>query len=351
MDFECGFEFAHGGDIYSHSNNILDFSVNINPLGLSERVLKAGENALMLASCYPDTKCRELRAALAKVHNLNEDNIICGNGAGEIIFNIVFALKPKRVLILSPTFAEYERAARAIGAEIVYYSLREENNFTVENDILKIIRNVDMIFICNPNNPTGVCIENKLIEQILNNTGVYVLADECFMDVVEDNQNYSVLHLVEKYNKLFVLKAFTKLYAMPGIRLGYGLCSNKQLLADIYSVRQPWSVSLIAQKMGVEALNEVNLKKETVKYINTERAFLTDKLRELGIKYYSSEANYILLKSNNDLYSELLRHNILIRKCSNYKGLNDSYFRIAVKQHGDNVRLIKALEVIKWQSQ
>lgn len=341
---------VHGGDIYSYNKSLIDFSVNINPLGTPRSVYKAGVKALGQSESYPDMLCRSLRYAIAKNIGLSLDNIICGNGAAELIFNAVYALKPKKALLLAPTFAEYEAALNAVGTEIIYYELKEENGFAVCEDVLNYLDGCDMVFICNPNNPTGVCTPKELVLKITE-SGAFVIADECFMDFVQDNEHYSVIDMIHKYNNLFVLKAFTKLYAMPGIRLGFAVCGNMDLIEKMYGVRQPWNVSLAAQIMGIAALDETDLPQRTRALVADERAYLFAELTRLGISCVPSQVNFILFKAQKGIDKELLKQGILIRNCSNYRGLGEGWYRIAVKTHNDNLRLIRAVEVILWQKQ
>lgn len=336
----------HGGDIYSFDKKMLDFSSNINPLGFSEAVYKAGCEGLKASNAYPDALCRQLRGAIADSLGLPFDDIICGNGAAELIYNIVAALKPKKILLTAPTFGEYEAAAA--GADIGYYYLREKNGFKIQEDILNYITDeTDMVFICNPNNPTGVLTDKKLILKIADRCGrcgAFAVIDECFMDFAENADRYSVL--TEQRDNMLVLKAFTKLYAMPGIRLGWAVCHNRNIIDKMYGARQPWSVSVAAQKMGIAALNEKTLPMQTKALIKAERKYLEGCLDSLGINYFKSEANFILLKTEIQLADKLIEKGILIRKCCDYKGLGKQYYRIAVKSHRDNEILAAALSEV-----
>lgn len=336
----------HGGDIYSYSKKMLDFSSNINPLGFSEAVYKAGCEGLKMSNAYPDVLCRQLRRAIADSYGLLFDDIICGNGAAELIYNIVSALKPEKILLTAPTFGEYEAAS--VGADISYYYLKEENGFKIQEDILNYITNeTDMVFICNPNNPTGILTDKELILQIADRCrrcGAFAVVDECFMDFAENADRYSVLN--EQRDNMLVLKAFTKMYAMPGMRLGWAVCHNQNIIDKMYGARQPWSVSVAAQKMGISALNEKTLPMQTRAFIKAEREYLENCLDSLGIKYFKSEVNFILLKTEIQLADELDQRGILIRKCDNYTGLGWQYYRIAVKSHKDNEILAAALSEV-----
>lgn len=348
---------VHGGDIYSYDGDILDFSANINPLGIQQHIVEAAKESVMDMGHYPDVECRRLRKAISGMEKVDANDIICGNGAAEIIFNIVAALKPEKVLFLAPTFAEYEQAADTVGALKCYYYIKEDNDFTVEEDILEAItEDIDMIFLCNPNNPTGRVMDINLLKKIadrcvINNT--FLVIDECFMDFVSENEKYSMLPYINDYsNNLMIIKAFTKMYAMPGIRLGYGMSCAHELLEKMYEYRQPWSVSVVAQAAGEAATELTGLAELTRQYVDMERTFLMNELSKLNvltngqIKAYESKANYILIKASEGLDSQLLDYRILIRNCDNYRGLGKGYYRIAVRTHDENMKLIDAVRKI-----
>lgn len=332
----------HGGEIYNIENRVIDFSININPLGMPQEVMEVGVDAVELSAVYPDTNCSELKIALAEKYMLNSENIVCGNGAGELIFAICQGIKPKKVLITAPSFSEYKRAAMAVEAEIIEYPLYEKNSFMPEKDIIAAIKEVDLAFLCNPHNPTGVLWKNcrTMVKSCPDTT---IVIDECFMDFVDVPETMSTY--VDKYKNLVVLNAFTKIYAMAGVRLGFCLC-NKNIADKIKAVLQPWNVSLIAQKMGVEALKCEDFVERTINYVNTERFRLETALKDLGIKFFKGSANFILIYSEIDLYNELLEHNILIRDCSNFDNLGKGYYRIAIGSEENNSKLIYALRQI-----
>lgn len=351
--------YTHGADIYTaaieldiNENSIIDFSSNINPYGLSEGVKTAIVDSLQYADRYPDVNCRALSEALSHYENVQRDYIFCSNGADESIYRIVNFLRPKNAVVLAPTFSEYEHALEAVGCKVKYHYLKEENEFILGEDIIKkITKTTDILFICNPNNPTGQLTDKKTIEKILSHCeqmDTVVVIDECFMDFVKDNEEYSAKNLLSIYSNLVILKAFTKIFAMAGIRLGYCMSSNIRIMDGIKETGPVWNVSTIAQFAGVAAINETEYLTESLQYIEEQKKYLLDKLDILGLKVYSPNANYILFKCTKDidLKYELLQYGIMIRSCNNYEGLNDSYYRIAVKKEEDNKLLIRALKNI-----
>lgn len=334
----------HGGEIYNKSIK-LDFSININPLGMPDRVKQSIIDNVDNFEIYPDTQCIELRKKLSKVEGVPFENIVCGNGADDLIFRIGQSLRPRNALMLSPTFSEYEKSLE--DCRVKYYPLREEFNFKIQHDILEYISNVDVMYLCNPNNPTGILIDDSIFNLIVDRCikeNVTLIVDECFLDFTTNGKSFK-RYLNSNIN-LIILKAFTKIFSMAGIRLGYALCSNSKICERISNCGQSWSVSTVAQVCGVSALDCIDYFSKTREYIKTEKEFLTSNFKSLDLKYYPSDANYILVKSSIDLYSKLLGESILIRECSNYVGLDNSYFRIAIKRHQDNIILIDTLKKI-----
>ena len=313
----------HGGDIYTYGK-VLDFSANINPIGTPENVLKAAVQGVYQMNNYPDPLCRELKSAIGNMEGICKDYIICGNGAADLIFQLAMAKTPKRALLVAPGFTEYQQALECIGTEIIYYKLERERDFMLEEDFLLYLKaDIDMIFLCNPNNPTGKTIPMKLLDKIIdvcNKRSIFLVLDECFNDFLEYPEEYSKKNEVIKYKNLFILKAFTKMYAMAGLRLGYGLCGDEELIEKIQVSRQPWSVSIPAQAAGIAALKEMEFPEKTRCYIKKEREYLCRCMNQMGITYWEPEANYIFFNSQLDLKELLLERNILIRDCSNYIG-------------------------------
>lgn len=339
---------AHGGDIY-RNKVALDFSVNVNPLGAPESVIKAVRDAAADIGCYPDIQCESLVRAISRFERVPKEDVICGNGAAELFFAAVQAVKPKRALLLTPSFAEYERALGAVNAQITYYQTLSEKMFEPEESLLeRITPETDMIFLCNPNNPTGRLFPKELLERLLNRCRryqVFLILDECFIDFLKEPEKIEMTHKRDSYKNLLIIKAFTKLFAMPGLRLGYGISGNRELLRKMQDVLQPWNVSLPAQAAGVAALTDCgeycvkDYLRETRKYVSEEREYLTAVLSDMGFYVYPSKVNYIFFSGKSGLYYEALKDGFLIRDCSGYRGLSPGYYRIAVRTNKENERL------------
>ncbi|MFI3226086.1 MAG: threonine-phosphate decarboxylase [Clostridia bacterium] len=337
---------THGGDIYSFEKETgiipLDFSENTNPLGLPTSVKRAIINSVETFCAYPDLNCTDLTIATALFYDVSPTHLLFGNGAADLIFKIAYCLKPKKAIVLAPTFSEYEIALKNAGADVDYYYLSE--NFQISDDILDIVEN-KVVFICNPNNPTGTLCDTTLLKKIAQKAQ-YLIIDECFMDFVCNSDKYSLLSEINNYPNIIILKAFTKIFSMAGLRLGFCVSSNVELLHNINSQGQPWSVSTVAQVAGIACFEESDFVSKTQKLILTERSYLQNELNILGFEVYQSSTNYILFKTPIELQKSLKSFGIMIRLCSNYIGLNDNYYRIAVRSHEENLRLINTLNII-----
>lgn len=341
--------YKHGGDIYTYKN-MLDFSANINPLGTPQSVINAACEGVRESSNYPDPQCRALVRAISAHEKIAETKIICGNGAADLIFSLCTALKPKKALLIAPSFYEYEQALRAVDCEIQYHDLTIENGFQLSEAYLNdLTDDVDIAFVCNPNNPTGILTKKPLLLAILEKCkekGVFLVVDECFNDFLQDPAVHTLKAQIDDYNDFFILKAFTKIYAMAGLRLGYGLTANTTLLGQMKQCSQPWSVSIPAQKAGIAALKEDDYVKRTLAMIAAEKTYLIRELNQAGFTVYDSAANYLFFQGPPTLHQACLAQGVMIRDCSNYRGLNEGFYRIVVKQHDDNVALIKTMKKI-----
>ncbi len=337
----------HGGDVYRY-RNCLDFSANCNPLGTPEPVKKAIIESVEHLNDYPQVGCGPLRSAIAKYENTKKEYLLCGNGAADLIFSLCRAMSPKKALLLAPTFAEYEQALVSTGCEIVRFELREQEDFRVEQRYLEVLEREapDMIFLCNPNNPTGITVQQELLEKILEkctDLGSFMVVDECFLDFVKEPETHTLKEKLDSHRNLFILKAFTKRYAIPGVRLGYGMCSDRSVLEKMEQMTQPWNVSTMAQEAGLAALKEQEYVEKGRQLIFTESAWMKKEMTDLGLKVFPSEANYIFFCGPEELFGMCVEKGILIRDCSNYPGLKKGYFRVAVKLHEQNEKLIHVL--------
>ena len=335
---------THGGNAYGYKIAI-DFSVNTNPLGIPENVKKAVMESADLWESYPDPFCSELKKKISDYENISSSEIVCGNGADDLIYRIVHALKPKKALICIPCFSEYGKALSEVNCKIMKYILDERKNFMCDSMLSeKITPDTDIVFIGSPNNPTGKIIPSEVLESVAEKcrkNGTVLVCDECFIDFTENPEKYTLKNFINEY--CIILRAFTKSYAMAGLRLGYALFENSNLADMVSGSGQFWSVSVPAQWAGISALDETEYIRKTVGMIKKEREYLIRELSETVFKVYSSDVNYILFKAPCGLDDRLAEKGILIRNCSNYSGLSEGFYRIAVKTHTENEYLISNL--------
>lgn len=341
-------EQIHGGDIYRHTI-AADFSVNSNPLGPQEAVVRAVRDSAVRMVHYPDVQCEGLRNAISSFEGVDASEILCGNGAAELFFAAVLAVKPKRALLPAPTFAEYENALRLVCPDIRYYELKARDGFAVQEDLLEELdAGFDMLFLCNPNNPTGVVTEKELLGKVLEKCkehGTILVLDECFIEFLEEPQRYEMQKYRGEYPELLVIKAFTKIFCMPGLRLGYAVSANASLLRDMASCMQPWNVSVPAQEAGTAALEDYRDYLEATRaFVKEGREYLIRELDGLGYETYESRANYVFFKGSPGLYDQALKAGYLIRDCGNYRGLSSGYYRIAVRSRQENERMVQWLK-------
>lgn len=375
----------HGGDVYSAEDELgidrsklLDFSANIMPAEIDDRIKNSIIAALDNCRYYPDPQQRRLRQALAAHHKLQPDQIVCGNGAADLIYRTVHALKPVRAYLPVPSFSEYERALRETSCKINYWQLNPENGFQIENNMLNWLseqeeadsaegarddHGASLLILCQPNNPTGLLIEPTILAKVIERCaelGIYLLIDECFLDFLKpaEAELYSSmdkLRLVTSCGsgpKLMLLRSMTKYYSLPGLRAGY-LCTTAELAANILASGQPWPVGTLTEAAVLAIINrdqetQNNQARQVARWLAAEKPLLEQALRECGFDVWSGAANYIFFRAVKypDLDINLRKQGIIIRSCTNYVGLDQTYFRIAVLSPGENFQFILALKEI-----
>ena len=336
----------HGGDVYTNDVR-LDFSANINPAGTPDAVRQAIVRAAAHCGAYPDPYCTKLRQKIASFEGVPAEAVLCGNGAAELIYAFAYALpKAKKALIVSPTFCEYETALRAAGVAPDHLLLREADGFFVTDTLSRVdFSAYSALFLCSPNNPTGLTVDVRMVEALAQ-TGVRLFLDLTFLDLTDNPEKYDIPSLIQRHPNVTVLRAFTKSYAMAGVRLGYVLCGDSAFLEAMSEKTQCWNVSVLAQAAGVAALDCGAWLKASVAEIAAERARLTQALRQLGVRVWPGEANFLLLYSDADLCGELRKRGILLRDCANYPGLRKGFVRIAVRTREENDALLAALREV-----
>lgn len=372
----------HGGDIYSYSQ-IRDFSANINAQGMPESVREAARAAVDASLHYPDPAYRSLRYALAEREGVDDSQIICGNGAAELMFSLAAARRPGSAFLAVPSFFEYEQALTAFGCRIDYFCLRESEGFVLKADFLEAIpEGTEMIILGNPNNPTGRLVSGEILKSlfaICQERHIFLVLDESFFDFLTEEDRGKTLDGVSELREmknLFLLKSFTKMYGMPGLRFGYGICSDTALLDQMRSMMQPWNVSVPSQMAAEAAADEISFAKKTAADTARNRQEMKRRMEECGYRVYDSNANFLLFQDEIDLSGAgneaeeklhgtvrkesmkecqnaghgrctlqefCLQHGFLIRDCSNFPGLSRGYYRICVRGHEENELLLAVL--------
>ena len=360
-----GGQMEHGGDIYTNQNIELDFSVNLSPPGPPETVMRALQEMMSTApgrqflSQYPDPQCRELREALAQNRGIPKEWILCGNGASELLMAAVQALRPERAMIPVPTYQGYERALMAVGTEIVRHRLNREDGYALTDRMIADLKKPadqisrtgpSILFLCNPNNPVGNCIEPVLLQQIAEHcreSGIILIVDECYLDLLPDGRSRSMVRELAGNPDLVIINAFTKTYAMPGIRLGYLMTSNGRLMEKIRLQLPEWSVSMIAQRAGIAALGDREYPAGAAEAVRREREYVCRRLRALGAEVFGGEAPFILFNTAEELYEPLKAQGILIRKCNGMPGFEESegnFYRVGIRTRVENEHLLARIE-------
>ncbi|MGM9539122.1 threonine-phosphate decarboxylase CobD [Anaerovibrio sp.] len=348
--------FVHGGDVYSAGSPLghwLDFSANINPLGLSERVKQAITDNIEGLVHYPDPMGRALKQAVSASYNLPEKSVVLGNGAAELFYVYFHAMRPERVLLPVPSFSEYEKAARSADAEIKYFYLQEQDDFRLDfAGLQEAMDDCQAVVLGNPNNPTGELLGREAVEAFVRaagKNGTDVMVDESFLDFRPDRQLYSVADLAAKYDNLLVVSSLTKAFAIPGLRLGYGTAAEG-LVKKLDFSKDTWNVNSLAQAAGVAALADIGYKNRTLDFINENVPAMYRALQGIkGLKVYKPSVNFVLLNLSGcgmtswQLAEKMKRHGVLIRDCSNYPGLDGRFVRLAVRGRDDNELMLNVL--------
>ena len=359
----------HGGDVYGREG-VLDFSASINPMGMPEQAAEALRQSVRCVGQYPDPACRALREAIGRARGLDPEMIVCGNGAAELILALARAIRPSRSVLFAPCFSEYARALSVCALQPEYVLCRPDSDFRLPQPFERVIpEDAGAVFVCNPQNPAGVCSGRddllRLLE-VCERRGAVLILDECFLPLVSGDPGgegsgrgageaeRSLLPFAAEHPGLVVLRSFTKLYAMPGLRLGYAVLSDGKLRGKLKENLPAWNVSAPASAAGIAALQseQEGFTGKTLALTGAGRRQLREGLFSLEIRDVWGEANYLLLRGPEGLAEKLLERGILIRDCRSFPGLSPGYYRIAVRKEEENRALLDALsEVVIWQKQ
>ena len=349
---------VHGADINSaaelyglEADKIIDFSSNINPFIVNsmDKIVAAGVDSLQK---YPDIKYRRLRKNIADYLGVDDSQVIPGNGATEIIYLLMRNLSG-RLAIVNPTFSEYRKGAEIAGLSVVDFVMDWKKDFELDLDeIYKRKDEFDSIFICNPNNPDGLVRDIKKLLEFAEREGKLLIVDETFIEFADSEKEISLINEVYKSKNLFIIRAVTKFFGIPGIRLGYGITSNTELLNKMYEEKEPWTINSFADSASDFIFKEWDYIKKSKDYFSKERICMINEINKIdGIKAFNSDANFILVRFENrnilDVKENLLkRAGLLIRDASNFIGLDSSFARVAIKSHEQNIVLLDALRSV-----
>jgi len=345
---------VHGGSYSVDPRTVkIDFSSNVNPLGVSKKVIESIRRDLAsLTSSYPDPECKELKQALSNYLNVDSDNISVGNGATDIIHNFARLFAKKKVVIPSPSFCEYELASRRVGAEVLLVPLRNSN--LDADEIIEKADDSDALFLCNPNNPTGLLYKKSLkniIEKI--NGTTKILVDECFVELVNHPERHTMIRNINEFDNVIILRSLTKSFGLAGLRLGYSV-SSPMIAKRLTALQVSWNVNRLAQKAGVAALEDLEHLRKARAIIKEQRNLMYYSLRSKTSSFLpsKSDANFFLIhvphkKTSKEIRDTLLsKCGILVRDCSAFSGMGSSYIRVSVKKHPENLKLLYGLESI-----
>lgn len=352
----------HGSDlekieeIYGiNKDEIISFSANVNPLGVSPRLREELANKIDAITTYPDREYTSLRKCIANYCGTEYENVIVGNGSTELISLFIQIEHPKKALVIGPTYSEYEREISLGGGTTLYYPLREKDNFRldVEDFISHLNESIDLLVICNPNNPTSSCITRKEMRHILDackQHDIYVMVDETYVEFADNMDDISAVPLTNHYNNIIILRGTSKFFAAPGLRLGYAITGNRDLIKSINTRKNPWTINSLAVIAGETMFTDTNYIAETKALIHTERERIYNALKEHpAYKVYEPSGNFILVRilkedlTSQDIFDLAIREKLMIRDCSSFPFLDNKYIRFCLMNPEDNDRLLNCL--------
>lgn len=352
----------HGSDLEKiemlygiKKENITSFSANVNPLGISPRLRDTLTSKINVITSYPDRDYTSLRKCIGNYVHTDSEDIIVGNGSTELISLFIQIEHPKKALILGPTYSEYEREISLGGGTSLYYPLKEEEDFQLNVvDFSRYLNeNIDLLVICNPNNPTSTSIPLEDMRQILDickRYGIFVMIDETYVEFTPDIENITAVSLTHYYNNLIILRGISKFFAAPGLRLGYAITGNRDLIKRINTRKNPWTINSLAEVAGELMFTDIEYIKETKTLIANERARIYGRLLgEPSLKVYEPSANFILVRildpkiTAKDLFETAIKEGLMIRDCSTFPFLGSQYIRFCFMTSGKNEQLLNCI--------
>ena len=355
----------HGSDLekieeYYHipKEEIVSFGANVNPLGLSFAVKEKLAANLDIISTYPDRNYKSLKNVIGNYTGVSPEHIVVGNGSTELISLLISQRKPKRALLLGPTYSEYARELSLIGGKISDYNLKESDNFELDiNDFLNsITEDTDLVIICNPNNPTSSALTCTQLEEIIfecEKRDIFVMIDETYVEFAPSMKSITAVPLVDRYDNFMVIRGVSKFFAAPGLRFGYGITSNAAFLSSLLEHQNPWSLNSVAAYAGELMLNDKEYIQKTRDLICTERDRMMHELSNLpGAKIYDAYGNFILVKISKegltsfDVFEACILEKMMIRDCASFESLDGEFIRFCIMSPEDNTKLLNCLKKV-----
>lgn len=334
---------------------IISFSSNVNPLGISDKLKEHLASHLDVITTYPDREYTSLRNSIATYTGTEKEYIIPGNGTTELISLVFQVIHPGKSLILGPTYSEYEREIQLGGGSASYFVLKEEDDFSLNTDALlqELDKDYQLLVICNPNNPTSTCLAPENMQKIVafcHEKNIFVLVDETYIEFVENVTAASAIGLCKTYSNLIVLRGTSKFFASPGLRLGYGVTANEDILNAIHLYVNPWSINSLAVTAGEFMFSDRDYIEATRQLIFKERERLVMELKKIpDLKVYEPTANFVLVKilterySAQDLFEAAIQKGLMLRNCSSFHSLNDKFFRFCFLLPEQNDMLLNCI--------
>lgn len=355
-------EHFHGSDLEKiekifqiKKEDIVSFSANVNPLGISYKLKKELASHIDAITSYPDREYTSLRKAIGEYVHTDYQNILVGNGSTELISLVIHMLRPKKALIIGPTYSEYEHEISLGGGRSHYFRLRESDDFILNEAALcdALTEDIDLLVICNPNNPTSSQITRKVMRNILDHCkekGIFVMVDETYVEFSRQAEEITSIPLTPYYNNIIILRGISKFFAAPGLRLGYAICGNRQLVKEMDSFKNPWTINSLAAIAGEIMFKDTDYIKETTDLISSERERICRILDDCPkVKYYTPNANFILVRilddeiTSEELFETAIRKGLMIRDCSSFPFLDNKYIRFCFMKKEDNDALLHCL--------
>ncbi len=355
-------EQFHGSDLekieqvyHIPKKDIISFAANVNPLGVSFRLRETLANHIDAITSYPEREYTSLRKAIGQYVNAPIEHILVGNGSTELISLFIQLRKPKKALIIGPTYSEYEREVFLGGGRCHYFPLKEEDNFILNLSGLfsELGADIDLLVICNPNNPTSSHIKRSDMRKILDvckQKDIFLMVDETYVEFADDMEQITSISLTNYYNNIIILRGISKFFAAPGLRLGYAVCGNRELLREINQKKNPWTINSLASIAGEIMFSDEEYKKETRQLIGTERKRICERLSACpDLKVYPASANFVLLKilkeniHSEDLFEAAIEKGYMIRDCSTFPFLDNHYIRFCFMYPEQNDKLVNTI--------